>query len=238
MDFTSSSLALATPRLDKNVLPQDVGAASHQLTTGPTPVPRQKPTISQLAAVMDAFNIRGTARLVSYELLSFWTPTGRVFPKVKTIAGRVGKSERVVQRQLEHLERVGVWVRCGRADVGVKGKQPSLYEMRLPKSSGVTPTSPHGVTPTSPRSSQQEVTIRTKRKRCAVCGNSWPETYGDDCFRCLRKRNEPRGGLPTYHERPPRPDPPPLTAEQTADLEARAIADGYRKVDGKWTKAN
>ena len=29
---------------------------------------------------------------------------------------------------------------------------------------------------------------------------------------------------------------PPMTAQQTADAEERAIADGYRKVDGKWRK--
>ena len=133
MNLTASPAVNGTTKLDKKVTPQDVGAATHQLTTGPTPVPRQPPTISQLAAVMGTVNIRGTCRLVAYELLSFWTPGGRVFPKVKTIAERIGKSERVVQRQLDHLERVGVWVRCGLADVGVKGKQPSLYEMRLPK---------------------------------------------------------------------------------------------------------
>ena len=129
---------------------------ARQLGFCPVSVTKPKPTISQLAEAMDSFNIRGTARLVSYELLSFWKPGGQVYPKVKTIARRIGRSERVVQRQLDHLERVGVWVRCGSAPVGVKGKQPSLYEMRLPKSSGVTPASPHGVTPASPRSNQRK----------------------------------------------------------------------------------
>ena len=230
----SNSLALApaTAKPDKNDLPR-------QLTTGPVQVTKPPPTIAQLRDAMNALNIRGTCRLVSYELLSVWTPGGRVFPFVKTIAGRIGKSERVVQRQLEHLERVGVWVRCGPAPVGVKGKQPSLYEMRLPKSGGVTPTSPHGVTPTSPRSDQREVTnVHTKRTRCAVCGNSWPETYGPDCFRCLKARigPKPRGGLPAYTERPPR-EYPPMSQKQTSDCEERLAADpSWRKVGGRWRK--
>ena len=234
MNLTTAALANAPTRRDKNDAPL-------QLTTGPVPVARPKPTISQLAEAMDAFNIRGTARLVGYELLSFWTPGGRVFPKVKTIAVRIGKSERAVQRHLEHLERVGVWVRCGPAPIGVKGKQPSLYEMRLPKSCGVTPTSPHGVTPASPRSNQVEVTNKNvQRKGCATCGSSWPAEYGSACYACLQARNgpKPRGGLPNYAfpGRSLSPDPPPLTAERKAEIEEQLGADPtwQRKEDGQW----
>ena len=177
---------------------------------------------------MDSFGIRGTTRLVSYELLSFWTPGGRVFPKVSTIAGRIGKSERVVQRQLAHLERVGVWVRCGRAGVGVKGKQPSLYEMRLPKSSGVTPTSPHGVTPTSPRSNQREVTKKNvQRTRCAACGYSWPSEFGPDCYRCMKDPPRPL----------PAPERPKTALTEASEDQLRAV--GWRKGKGKegtWTR--
>ena len=192
MNSTASLLEVSTLKHDENVRPQQLGL-------GPVPAKRPKPTISQLAAVMDAFNIRGTARLVAYELLRYWEPGGKVFPFVKTIAGCIGKSERVVQRQLEHLERVGIWVRCGRADVGVKGKQPSLFEMRLPKSSGVTPASPHGVTPTSPRSNQREVDVQKppppsppadalpkdlkaieggRLVQCRRCQHPWPRAAG------------------------------------------------------------
>ena len=110
----NSSLLAArneTPKLDKNVTPQGVGPAEHQLTIGPAPVTKPKPTIAQLRHALDAFNIRGTCRLVAYELLSYWEPGGQVFPLVKTIAVGLGKSERVVQRQLDRLERVGIWVR-------------------------------------------------------------------------------------------------------------------------------
>ena len=208
MQSSPSLAATETPKIKRTAEPKQLGL-------GPTPVTRPKPTISQLAAVMDAFNIRGTARLVSYELLSFWEPGGRVFPKVKTIAGRVGKSERVVQRQLEHLERVGVWVRCGPAPIGVKGKQPSLYEMRLPQSSGVTPASPHGVTPASPRSNQKEVDVQppqaklavsTKKMpslpehltamgdhgvKCGRCQHSWPRAAGLSHICCVGRSEQP-----------------------------------------------
>ena len=221
MNLTALSRTSETTKYDENATPQDVAVESQQLTMGPVLAPKKKPTISLLRDAMDAFNIRGTARLVSYELLSYWEPGGRVFPLVKTIADRIGKSERVVQRQLEHLERVGVWVRCGPAPVGVKGKQPSLYEMRLPKSSGVTWASPHGVTPTSPRSNQREV-VRTPL----------PPLRG-----ARRKLNgpKPRGGMPDYTERPPRADVP-MTAQQTADAEDLAVANGWRKVEGSWQK--
>ena len=204
---SSPSLAVQeTPKIQRTAEPRQLGL-------GPVPAKRPKPTISQLAAVMDAFNIRGTARLVSYELLSYWEPGGKVFPLVKTIAGRIGKSERVVQRQLEHLERVGVWVRCGPAPIGVKGKQPSLYEMRLPQSSGVTPASPHGVTPASPRSNQREVDVQPPRDKmsgptempalpehltaiegghgvkCRRCDHEWPRGAGLNHI-CVGRRTE------------------------------------------------
>ena len=220
--------ALVTPP-DTKTDTQNLGgprpSGGWQLTTGPTPV-RQKPTISQLAAVMDSFGIRGTTRLVSYELLSFWTPGGRVFPKVSTIAGRIGKSERVVQRQLEHLERVGVWVRCGRADVGVKGKQPSLYEMRLPKSHEVTWASPHGVTPTSPRSNQREVTKKNVQRKHCACGNSWPAEFGKTCYRCMKDPPRPL----------PAPERPKTALTEASEDQLRAV--GWRKgKEGAWSRA-
>ena len=71
-----SSPTLAVQETPKNQRTDEL----RQLGLGPVPAKRPKPTISQLAAVMDAFNIRGTARLVSYELLSYWEPGGKVLP--------------------------------------------------------------------------------------------------------------------------------------------------------------
>ena len=70
---TAIAIATETPRHDKNDA-LNIGVPRPSGGWQLTPVPRQKPTISQLAAVMDSFGIRGTTRLVSYELLSFWTP--------------------------------------------------------------------------------------------------------------------------------------------------------------------
>ena len=159
--------------------PQDVGPgrspghsigdhSPKQLTFGPAATPKSKPTIARLRDAMDAFNIRGTCRLVAYELLTYWEPGGQVFPLVKTLAAGLGKSERVVQRQLDRLERVGLWVRVGPAPVGRPGRHPSLYELRLPKGlTGDTHVTPR-VTPTSPRSNQREVTITANTAAAAV----------------------------------------------------------------------
>ena len=54
----------------------------------------------------------------------------------------------------------------------------------------------------------------------------------------LRGLAAPQSGKYDAFDDAPRPDPPPLTPEQVADLEANAIENGYRKVAGKWTKAN
>ena len=214
MQSTSSALSTATP---------------HQLTTGPSPVPRQKPTIALLRIALDAFNVKGTARALAFELLSYWTPGGTVFPSVATLADGLGLKPRMVQYHMKRLERIGLWVRHGRTGT------TNTYELRLP--GGVQPIAGGGCNPLHPEVTNEVTNVRTKRTRCAVCGNSWPETYGDDCFRCLNRRNgpQPRGGRPTYHDRPPRASPP-MTAQQMADAEDLAVANGWRKVGGSWQK--
>ena len=117
--------------------PQDVGAARSpghsirdrspkQLTFGPSEAVKSKPTLARLRDAMDAFNIRGTCRLVAYELLTYWEPGGRVFPSVQTIADGLGLTPRVVQRHLARLERKGLWVRIARLN------STNLYELKLP----------------------------------------------------------------------------------------------------------
>ena len=233
--------------------PQDVGTARpagyqhQQLTFGPAEAVKSKPTIARLRDAMDAFNIRGTCRLVAYELLTYWEPGGQVFPLVKTLAAGLGKSERVVQRQLDRLERVGLWVRIGPAPVGRPGRHPSLYELRLPKLSrsvtGDTSVTPR-VTPASPRSNQREVKLHTPRARvsCETHGRTWYESDGKDCFECAKTRmkakrppRKPRGGMPTYTDRPPRPAPPMTPAQTDAAIEL-ALANGYRQVGGQWRR--
>ena len=119
-------LPTATPEHDKNDLPQDGGLAEHQLTIGPAPVPKPKPTIAQLRDAMSVFGIHGTCRCIGYELLSFWQPAGTVFPSVATLAKGLGLKPRLVRYHLAHLERVGLWVRHLRSGT------TNTYELVLP----------------------------------------------------------------------------------------------------------
>ena len=102
------------------------------------------------------------------------------------------------------------------------------------------------------------------RHTCPKCGNDWPIRFGTKCYGCGGKRSTALGGsAPTPgkydglcgdDEHDPevvdddlkddtprtaraRPDPPPLTPDAVQQLEADAIANGYRKVAGLWTKA-
>ena len=79
-NFTSLALENRTPQLD-----------TRQLTTGPVAVTKPKPTIAQLRIALDAFNVKGTARALAFELLSYWTPAGSVFPSLATLAAGMGK---------------------------------------------------------------------------------------------------------------------------------------------------
>ena len=117
--------------------PQDVGPArspghsirdrsSKQLTFGPAEAVKQKPTIARLRDAMDAFNIRGTCRLVAYELLTYWEPGGAVFPSIATLADGLGLKRRMVQYHLARLERVGLWVRHGQTGT------TNIYALQLP----------------------------------------------------------------------------------------------------------
>ena len=222
MQFSPSLAATETPKIQCT---DDV----QQLGLGPVPVTRPKPTIAQLAEAMDAFNIRGMCRAVAYELLRYWKPGGTVFPSLATLAESLGLKPRMVRYHLANLERVGLWKRYGRNGT------TNIYALILP--GGRQPIAGGGGNPL-PVEVTKEVTTEVQRTRCQNCGYSWPASYGTDCYRCLKRQNgpKPRGGMPEYHDRQARADPPPLTAAQTADLEARAIADGFRKVNGSWQK--
>ena len=97
-----------------------------QLPTGPQPVPKQRPALAQLREALTALHIGGLCRTVAYELLTYWSPGGAVFPSVKTMADDMGLKPRVVRHHIARLERVGLWVRIGR-----KG-QTNLYALHLP----------------------------------------------------------------------------------------------------------
>ena len=128
---TALALANETTKYDENATPKDAGVEPQQLAMGPVPVPKQKPTLAQFRDACDAFNIRGTCRLVGYELVTYYRPGGAVFPSVATLADGLGLKPRMVRYHLAHLERVGLWVRHGRTGT------TNTYELRLP--GGVQP---------------------------------------------------------------------------------------------------
>ena len=117
--------------------PQDVGAARSpghsirdrspkQLTFGPAEAVKQKPTIARLRDACDAFHLKGTVRLLAFELLSYWQPGGAVFPSIATLADGLGLKRRMVQYHLARLERVGLWVRHGQTGT------TNTYALQLP----------------------------------------------------------------------------------------------------------
>ena len=170
-----------------------------QLGFGPVPAIKPKPTIAQLRDAMNAFNIRGTCRLVAFELLSYWQPGGQVFPKVQTLADGMGLSVRVVRRHVARLDRLGLWVRIAREGY------TNLYELRLPGPSVRVTLPPSertqasgggersvrgGGNVASAISDKLEVTkeVQAPRARevCKICGHSWPKEFGPECYRCLQ----------------------------------------------------
>ena len=98
----------------------------HQLTIGPVPARKPRPTIALLREALNAFNVRGTCRLVAFEVFTYWKPGGSVFLLMKTISEGIGIEPRIARRHLARLERIGIWVRVAR-----KG-QSNTYELRLP----------------------------------------------------------------------------------------------------------
>ena len=242
MNYSALPARNETPKLDENVTPQDGGVESHQLTLGPAPVPKPKPTISLLATAMDDFAIRGTCRLVAYELLRYFQPGGQVFPKVKTIAKNIGKSERVVQRQLDHLGRLGLWVRDGEAPVGGPGRRPNLYKMRLPGTAPVSggatdcdlskpPPRERGdahvtpeVTPTSPRSNHREVDVPPPAAEAALSDHltAVEGGHGVQCRRCQHSWPRAAGLAHICAGRRESPQRPPRRQGRTSDSSRRS----------------
>ena len=82
---------------------------------------------------MDALHVHGTQRAVSYELLTYWSPGGAVFPSVLTLSQGMGKKPRCVRAHLAALDRIGLWKREAREG------ETNIYDLRLP---GVAPSAP------------------------------------------------------------------------------------------------
>ena len=60
------------------------------LPTGPIGLTKQRPALAQLREAMTALHIGRTSRAVSYELMTYWSPGGTVFPSVKVLADGMG----------------------------------------------------------------------------------------------------------------------------------------------------
>ena len=114
------------------------------LPTGPTGLTKQRPALAQLREALTAFHIGGVCRAVAYELLTYWSPGGTVFPSVKTLADGLGIKPRMLKYHLARLERVGLWVRIRR-----KG-QTNLYELHLPGEAQEGFSQPKGVQSVAP----------------------------------------------------------------------------------------
>ena len=111
------------------------------LPTGPIGLTKQRPALAQLREAMTTLHVGGSCRAVSYELMTYWSPGGSVFPSVETLADGVGLKPRMVRYHLKRLDRVGLWVRIGRT------KDTNIYELHLPGEAQEGFTKPLGVQP-------------------------------------------------------------------------------------------
>ena len=191
----TSNLALSeTPNTQRTGEPK-------QLTTGPVPARKPRPTIALLREALNAFHIKGTCRLVAFELLSYWQPGGQVYPSIQTIADGLGKSPRVVQRHMSRLERVGIWVR--RARFTERGDHDSnLYELRLYGGGG----GDAGVT----TGGDTGVTLSNKRE----VGESELRASASTTTRTVRTQTDGSKARPVKGAVSPLPDPSPETDDK------------------------
>ena len=191
--------------------------------------------------------------------------TGLGWPGIGKIVTETGFKRTAVIAAIQELERGGhLTVTREKVDGKNKVNRYQLPPMGSPSAGPVEVggSPPHG--PGSPpdglggspldgpesvstESVQESVSSRA-REVCKACGNNWPAEYGTTCYQCpqptaaqLRRREQreqPQEAAPPPDKAPAtRPDPPPLTPERQAQLEADAVENGYHKRDdGQWTK--
>ena len=234
----STSLALA--KHDKNVL-QDVGVSP----------PKGGWALSDRWAWALGLPVSGIARAVAGSIAYHANDkTGLSWPGMGLIVKETGFKRTAVIEAIKVLERGGhVTVRrfkVGKKNVSNRYQLPPMGNVSASHSS--PPDGLGGSPPDGPELVRTEpVKVHTQRARvsCETHGRTWYEANGVNCFECAQERlavgakrtpRKPKGGMPTYHERPPRPDVP-MTAQQTADAEERAVSDGWRQVGGSWRKA-
>ena len=172
------------------------------LPTGPNALPKQRPALAQLRVAMTDLHIGRMCRAVSYELFTYWSPGGNVFPSLQSMADGMGLKRRAVRQHLAHLERVGLWVRIGREDETnlyvlhlpgevqegfVKSSTPGMYMPDPPARTCRPPGTYMPVEVTTEVTTEVPSTSSSRaRAVCKICGNSWPDKaeYGSTCYKC------------------------------------------------------
>ena len=177
---------------------------------------------------MTALHIGRLCRAVSYELFTYWSPGGTVFPSVKALADGLGLKRRAVRHHLAHLDRVGLWVRIGRED------ETNLYVLHLPweaQEGFVKPSPRHAHAPPGthmPPEVTNEVikevisTSSRAREVCKICGNDWPSEYGTKCHKC--------GHIPSTWTPG---DEPKADDKPTDEPKGRTCGDAYHNSYGR-----
>ena len=188
--------------------------------------------------------VKPSTKLVAVAIASHaGASSGLAWPSLATLAHETGLSRRQVVYSVRDLERGGhltvTRLRLGKVNTSNRYRLPPMGGVSQP-GGGSAQAALGGSAQAAPEPVRTSEPVSTAvRQRCQDCGHSWPAEYGPGCYQCLKvKRDAPRRlrGLPTYHERPARPDVP-MTARQTADAEELAVSNGWRREgDGSWRK--
>ena len=142
------------------------------LSTGPTHVEKTRPTGALLREAMDALHVYGTRRAVSYELLTYWSPGGSVFPSMLTLSQGMGKKPRCVRAHLAALDRIGLWKRETREG------ETNIYDLRLPGVARSEPKQPRSTPSTHLRAVDEKPVVSTSEGGTPVPGGAVPEDRG------------------------------------------------------------
>ena len=114
MNLTALAPASGTPKYDKKVTPQDVGAEPRQITLGPTHIVlRGLPDNREFWKVVNAVTFtsqRGAGRRAVYRAVAYYaalTDARTCYASVATMANRAGLGTSATREQLRALERNG-----------------------------------------------------------------------------------------------------------------------------------
>ena len=118
---------------------------------------------------MDALHVHGTRRAVSFELLTYWSPGGAVFPSVLTLSKGLGKKPRCVRGHLAALDRIGLWARERREG------ETNVYALRLPDGARSESKQPRSTPSTHLRAVDEKPVVSTSEGGTPVPGGGAPQ---------------------------------------------------------------